>query len=453
MADIEKTACRHAWTYPIIDMGRAELRNCCRTPFNTISDDDWSMGINIFKNLEAIKKVKRELLMGIKSEKCRTCWTSEDYGIQSARSGLDDFAHFVKAVKWHQLTHDQIKEKLRNLTNDEIEELVNLEHPEHVELSLSTTCDLKCVYCSHVFSTQWATERLKYGEITPDQVPKNNSDEYEQIWWEWFEKVASKTVHKITFVGGEPLINDKFYYYVDRLIEYYEQNKTNKLHIFIATNLNTPKKFFEKFKTTLQKIVNSKYVSIGIGLSFESVGDKNSVIRANANWEVFNKNVFNLMDAIKTYDVKKNKSNIVIMPSLNSLSISNLPEFLKYIISMRDNFDRFIRISNTHVTYPMRYSPFILTSDFSSYIDQSIEILKSSKWYEEIEGPNHGSWIIFADYLSSIKNSINTSNNDEVKFARKDFAQDINKLSVRRNFNFAKVFPEMVDFFKFCSEQ
>lgn len=450
MSSIEKTACRYAWSYPIIDIGRAELRNCCRTPFNKISDQDWNTGINIFKNLEAIKKVKRDLLMGIRTEKCRTCWTSEDHGIHSPRGGLNDFADFLKSVIWHNLSHQEIKDKLNNLSEEDIEQLVNLERPEHIEISLSTTCDLKCVYCNHVFSTQWATEKLKYGEITVDEVPRNDNDRYEKIWWDWFEKVASKTVHKVTFVGGEPLINEKFYEYVDKLIEFYENRKTNRLHIFVATNLNTPKKFFDKLLIVLEKIVKSKYVSIAIGLSFESIEAKNSVIRSNSNWEVFSSNINILLKTIKDLTTKKWKANIVLMPALNSLSISSLPDFLKYVISMRDNYDRYIRLSNTHVTYPMRYSPFILTKDFVTYIDQGIDILQKSKWYDELPRSEPGSWIVFVEYLESIKNSILKGSDDALKDARKEFAVDIKKLSNRRNFNFETIFPELVDFYRFC---
>lgn len=451
MSDITKTACRYAWTYPIIDIGRGELRNCCRTPFNTIQSEDWAMGTGIFKNLEAIKQLKRDLLLGVKNQKCRTCWTSEDYGVQSPRAGFEDFAAFLKAVKWHQMSFEDIKTKLKNLTPQEVEELVELEHPKHVELSLSTTCDLKCVYCSHVFSTQWATERLKYNEITIEQVPKNDNDAYEKIWWQWWEQVACHTVDKLTFVGGEPLINEKFYYYVDRLIEHFDNLEgSNHLHIFVATNLNTPKKYFDKLIATIEKITKSKKISIGIGLSFESVGERNEFIRSNADWKVFSENVAKLTQAIPTFTKNRYKANIVIMPSINSLSVSNLPEYAKYIVSVRKNYDRFLRLSNTHVTYPMRYSPFILTTDFVKYIDEAISILKASEYYNELDIHAAGSWISFTNYLETIKHSILHNNDPEIRFARKDFIRDIDKLSARRNLDFSNTFPELVEFYNYC---
>jgi organic radical activating enzyme len=454
MADIEKTACRYAWTYPIIDMGRGELRNCCRTPFNTIAPDEWSLGTDIFKKLAAIKNVKRDLLTGVKTEKCRTCWTSEDYGIQSPRTGFEDFAKFVKAVKWQNLSIDEVKNKLRNLSPTEIDQLIELEHPEHIELSLSTTCDLKCVYCSHVFSTQWATERLKYGEITQDQVPRNSSDEYEKIWWEWFETTASKTVHKITFVGGEPLINDKFYYYVDRLVDYYDRIDSKiYVHIFVATNFNTPRKYFDKLLEALKKINSSKRVTLGIGLSFESTGKKNEFIRSNANWQVFDRNVFEFISAIKVIDPNRWKVNIVIMPSFNALSISDMPDFIRYVSKIRHHFDRYVRLSTTHVTYPMRYSPFILTPDYNRYIDESINILKQDKFYAELPENEPGSWISFTNYLETIKTAITNSNGAEVRNARNDLIADIHKLAERRGLNVAETFPEMADFFTLCSTQ
>lgn len=452
MSTIVDTACRYAWSYPIIDMGRGELRNCCRTPFNTISNSEWSMGVDIFKNLQAIKNIKRDLLKGVRSPNCRTCWKSEEVGIKSPRTGIDDFAHFIKAVKWQNSSIDEVKSRLLNLTEKEVDELVELEHPEHIELSLSTTCDLKCVYCSHVFSTQWASERLKYKEITIHELPKGNTGVYEKIWWEWFQTRASRSVHKITFVGGEPLINDKFYEYMEKLIHYYENTLKKNIHFFIVTNFNTPPKYYEKFIEILRKIVASKHISIGLGFSFESIGNRNEFIRTNSDWSKFSSNILNAIGFVRANDTK-NKINLLVLPAINTLSVSSLPDLVKYIETLRIAAGKVVRVGTTHVTYPVHYSPFILTPDYATYVDTAIYNLKASPYYRDTVKNAANTWPEFVKYLETLKSSIlNSEKMENVAEIRRQFAYDVDKLCSRRNLDFKSTFPEMLEFYKLCRQ-
>lgn len=442
MSGINDTACNYAWTYPIIDLGRRELRNCCRTPASTI---DQSLDIDIFKNLEQIKKIKTDLLTGVKNIKCATCWTTEAAGIQSKRTGFNEFAKLINAIKWTHLTLEETETRLLNLTQDDIDELVELEYAERMEISLSTICDLKCVYCSPVFSTQWAAEKLKYNEIRFVDIPKNNSVDYESIWWEWFTTRASKSIKYITFVGGEPLINDKFYSYVNKIIDFYENDTAtdHEIEIFVVTNLNTPPKYLNMLVDLMKRIKDSKRIRFGIGASFETIGNKTEFVRSNAKWELMNGNLEKIMDTlVELMGRPASKMFLGILPSFNSLSISDLPNFVDYVIELRRKYRWYINISTTHVTYPPQYSPFILTNDYTEYVDEVISMIKKSKL-------DNGPWLDLIKYFETIKESILNQNVDSTD-ARRKFVEDIDTLCARRQLDFHKTFPEMTEFYNYC---
>lgn len=439
MPSIKDTACSYAWTYPIIDLGRRELRNCCRTPANAINQP---IDIDIFKNLEKIKKIKTDLLTGVKNIDCSTCWTSEEAGIQSKRTGFKEFAKLINTIKWNDLTLEETETRLLNLTEGDIQELVELEYAERMEISLSTVCDLKCVYCSPHFSTQWATEKLKYKEIRITDIPKNDSTDYEAIWWEWFTTKAYKSIKFITFVGGEPLINNKFYSYVNKIIDFYETNTDNHhmVEIFVVTNMNTPPKFFNQLIDLMKRVKDSKRITLGIGASFESIGTKTAFIRSNADWALMNGNLEKVLSALP--DLKSDRIFLTVLPSFNSLSISDLPNFVNYVIGLRRKYNRYIGISTTHVTFPSHYSPFILTDDYTKYVNQAIDIIKKSKL-------DNGPWLELINYFETIRESILKQNVDST-YARKRFVEDIDKLCVRRQLDFHKTFPEMIEFYNYC---
>lgn len=449
MSNIEKTICVRAWNYPIVNLGRDELKNCCKTRFNHVGIDEMQMGPGMFSQMPAIKNLKKMLLSGIHARECTSCWKSEEFGATSYRTSFDEFAKFIQVAKWHNLTIEEIKHRLLNLSDSDKEELINLEHPTHLEISISSLCDLKCIYCSPTFSSQWHAEKIKYKELPSTSILKDGNPEYENILWEWFSTTAYKTINNISFVGGEPLINDKFYTLVDKLLNFYKNSdRTDHINIFVATNLNTPKKYFDKLRDILRKVQDVPTLTFTVGISFESVGAKHEFIRTNSDWKTFDDNIKLLTKTLTEID-PENKLSLVIMPSFNSMSISDLPNFVKYLIKMKDGYDRTVRVSTTHVATPMKYSPFILTTDFNKYIDEAISIIQESNYYRDIPYEHHGSWTRLVEYLETIKNSIiyDSSNKDT---ERKNLIRELNTLKERRGIDYETAFPEMMQFFDFC---
>jgi hypothetical protein len=454
--DITQTICRYAWDYPVVNFSRHELRNCCRTSGSYVSKEDLALGPDLFKKFKPIIEIKTDLLRGIRSSQCETCWITERAGSQSPRLG---FEHFVSLVqkKYPNLTRLELVEKLKNLTDSEIQELANWESPNRIEIMLSNTCDLKCLYCNHVFSSQWAAEKLKYREITDNEIHKPISNEFESVWWEWFHKSAVKTVKHITFVGGEPLLNEKTYEWLDRLLNFYNNQTDYTADLFIVTNFNCTEKLFNRFMKFVERIADPQSkMDLGIGISFESIGDKNEFIRTGLDWDRFDSNIKKLLEYLRVNQVSWDKIFINALPAFNCLSLSDLPNYITYIRSLNEKYrltdlprkhrpSSGIEISFTHVANPERLSPFILTNDYIKHIDHAINLVKELNQLDIYKRD-------FVNYLLTLKDGIVNNNEklDKQVYLRKRFIDDITQISARRNLDLHSTFPEMQEFFDLC---
>lgn len=458
---IKNTACRQAWDYPVLSLSRNEFRNCCRAKTNKIAGYDFDKGTDLFLKSVPVTKVKKELLNGIRSDACSLCWSIEKANGKSARSGFNNFAQYVKENLWDHLTIDEVKEKLLDLTPNEIEDISNIEKIRMIEISLGNTCDLKCVYCNHHYSSQWAAEKLKYNEIPADQIeselPKlGTNTEYENIFWKWFREKSAYSIYYINFIGGEPLIIDKFYDYSNRIIEFYNSNETpqKRINLGVVTNFNSPKKYFEKFKELTIEVMSSNKVHLDFNVSLEAIGSRTEFIRTNTNWNLMLSNLENYLEFLDTFE-KDNlsthpKVSISFQIALNSLCISDLPNFFKFVIELQKKYKRRIGLRQNQVMNPEWCSPHVLPPSYSKYIDESIDILNSMKEFDQTDYPDYGRWSSYIEFLKGIKSLI--ENESKNLNARKAFVKNIDQLCNRRNLNFHNAFPEMIDFYEECKK-
>jgi organic radical activating enzyme len=466
MTGIKDTICQYAWDYPVLSFARNELRFCCRTKtsnLNQIPDKEFAKGKDIFTGYIPIIELRKSLLKGERHESCGSCWQMEDSSGFSQRAGFKRFVSFVKKNRaWPELSKIQIEERLLNITDDYIEDLIKIDDTRMVEIMLGNTCDLKCMYCNHHYSSQWASEKLKYKEIEianiETELPKIKNTVYEDIWWDWFEYDAGYKTCCINFIGGEPLIMDKFYSYVKRVINFYETHDTpqRKIDLSIVSNFNTPKKYYEKFLDVVINIASSEKIQLDFNVSCESIGDRAEFIRTGTDWPLMKSNIENFlknMSQIIDPNEPYNKSKIIFnfQIALNALCISDLPNFFNYIIELQRSTNMKIHLRQNQVVYPRWLNAAILPCEYSKYIDDSIDILKSE--IKNIDVDNYaefGRWNSYIRFLETIKRSI--LDTDKNTNDRKEFAFQINQLSERRNLNFYDTFPEMIDFYEECKK-
>jgi hypothetical protein len=454
--DNANTLCRFAWDYPNVNLSRNELRSCCRAGPNIVSDADVDeLGTRLFSELKPLVKMKRELLQGIKTSACKTCWSIEANGSKSPRKGKDDFIEFMVKTNWFNTTdHKIISDKLSNLTDDETDALSKfLDKPRMLEIALSNVCDLKCMYCNHHYSSQWTAESLKYKDIPIERFASEfpvPSTKYKDIFWEYFLRDGYKTIEYINFIGGEPLIIDEFYEHLETVINKYETYKPlsaplQKVCIGVVTNMNCQEKYFQKFLDVIPRILENPHLRVEIGVSLESIKERTEFIRTGTKWDRLNSNVERLIAKISSLtDDQRSRISFGFQIALNSLCISDLPAFCEYIVNLRRSTPCHIRLHHNQIAYPQWLSPSILTPDYGVYIDRAIRVLLDSGIDEShiFQGER---WSSYCRYLLPVKQGIINENKNTV--IQKSFITNVDKLSARRNLNFAETFPEMMDFY------
>lgn len=444
------TVCDLMWNYPIFNMERGEFRSCCRTPSNRITEEDLQeFGTNAFLNNPKLKKIRLDLVNGVKNENCNTCWQIEDSGMTSPRQGG---AQFWDHLRWRRHVPDMnysenIMLKRLDLVNDINDPILNSEAPYMLEISLGNTCDMKCMYCNHHYSTQWATEEIKLGRISQEQYDREfpkAPNHFDEKFWEWFNNTGVKYSSRIGIIGGEPLIMPEFYVFLDKLIEAKKNSPVKKdASLWIVTNMNTPKNYLDKLMNYLPKL--SEVFTVEILVSMESVDTRAEYIRNGIDWNRFTSNLDKLLSN------KDLKFNFGFIPSLNVLSVSSITDFVKFAENLYHTHGRPVAIKQSIVNFPSQHSPFILTSDFANYIDECVAYMET-KVNEMPEVPDKfGRWDTFIDFIKTLAESIRNNSIDRNE-QRKKFGEWADDFEMRRRLKLTDVFPEYTEFYNMCRD-
>jgi hypothetical protein len=455
LRDPQDTVCEFKWNYPIFQMDRGEFRSCCRTPSRPVTEKQLQQkGIDAFLNSDHLKQSRLDSIKGIRHSDCKACWSLEDKGMDSPRrpEGFWNFMRREGMIPRDQLSipYDpaNIKEHLEKVTTTD-HKFIEAKKPYMLELSLGNTCDLKCMYCNHHYSTQWATEMIKTGDITQEQYDREfpkAAPSFESKFWEWFDRVGRFHIHRVNIIGGEPLIIPKFYEYVDimkdKLKPLEKIPKRVKPILCIVTNLNTPPNYFNRFMDRLPAI--AEVFDVEILVSMESLGERAEYIRNGLDWDRFTSNIDSL------FSRKDVAFNAGFLMTVSVLSIATTKDFIQYATELSRKHNRPIHLKQNIVNYPKWHSPMMLPPSFASYLDDAIEYMEQnvSSMPDTVDFfGRYDQYIIFLKSLSdAIKNNTGNYNKDKTDFHRWFTTYDeIRKL------NFKKTFPEYINFWDDCS--
>lgn len=452
MNDPLNTICDLKWNYPIFGMSRGEFRSCCRTPTNLITESDLQThGIDAFLNSPRERQERLDLIRGRRTEACASCWKLEDSGINSPR-------HHPKQMWWQLIKSNIVKPSEYNEENLKLElsKINDIDHPAlnsykpyMLEISMGNTCDMKCMYCTHHYSTQWATERIKYKEITQEQYDKEfpkAPPSFEGKFWEWFNNTARYSITRLGLIGGEPLIMPEFYTFMDKVLQSVEEVnhiRQEKITLWIVTNLNTPPNYFQRVLEYLPKI--TKVFKLEILGSMESVGEKAEYIRNGVSWEKFTKNVDTILSNTNL------EFDFGFIMSVNALNITSLKDFIAYTKALYEKHNRPVTLKQNLISFPSWQSPMILSTDFIPYLENTIAYLKQHGDSMPAVKDPLGTWNAYADFLQTIINGIN-NNSLNKKDDRKKFAEWFDTFDQRRGLKLIETFPEYTNFYNYCKD-
>jgi organic radical activating enzyme len=189
----------------------------------------------------------------------------------------------------------------------------------HLDISLSTDCNLTCMYCSPEWSSSWQRDVGKNGDYFLNGVPVRQNDNWSNLWAKMKQKSRgmesrffsqilreiklSTGLQTVSVLGGEPLLNNQ----LDQLLDYVQGKKIN-----IITGLGVSD---ARLRKVLQK---TKGLDVKFQISGESTGELFELIRHGVTWKDF-------QDRVKM--IEQNGHKIQFISTISNLSILGFADF------------------------------------------------------------------------------------------------------------------------------
>lgn len=399
--------CAMKWIHQFVNLETGAVKMCHNVPHRYITQQDIEKyGKNIFMKHPYEDERRDDKLKNIKHQECNSCWENENKGIRSCRLP--------------QPFYDMHRKRFGGVDV----------MPTQLEIVFSTACDLKCIYCSSNFSSQWSLEEKQFNKSFVSNLVAPNG--LEEVFWKWLEQDAVEHLLQYYIMGGEPLLQPKFYEFLEKLIPLLEK-KPNRFNVkpalIIITNGHTPPMYLEKWIESIPRL--TEYMSIQIDFSIEGFEKRAEYIRSNLNWKRFASNVDRMFSHFPNLRYRFSITHSV-------LSITSIIDLLKWLKHTKDKHNVDVDLIRTSVANPYHLAPWMLTSDFGNYIDDTCSWIIS----------NAAEWKSYIEHLEGLKNSFG-------KHTREDLVQFLNfheQMKKRRNLDAEKIFPEMNNWFKYCRD-
>ena len=205
------------WTHTYLSP-QTERRLCCasREPAQNFRQyiDTLETNTNEYKpqtleeywNGEGIRKIRRQMLDNQVPDACQVC----DKKLLNQDVYRDYFGHMFKH-KWEEVL----------ATTDETGRTSM--KPVSWDYRFSNLCNFKCRMCGPMLSSAWETEERKRGKIEPwmEKPVKKAIEQFQTstVEQEFSSAVEEHRIEEVYWVGGEPLMYEQHWRYMQRIIE------------------------------------------------------------------------------------------------------------------------------------------------------------------------------------------------------------------------------------------
>lgn len=291
-------------------------------------------------NSDEYKKLRKDLLSGIKPTMCSICWERESNGLRSFREAWNS----ELGTNYH--------------IHDDYSVDVNL---EYIDVRLSNLCNFKCIMCSHDYSSSHYTEFHKKQNIP--KVLKIRESFIEEL------KPLLSNLKCVYFAGGEPLITPEHY----ELLNYLHDNNRN-IELRYNTNLSTI-----KYDVTDLISLWKDFKLVSIQISLDGLFEIGESIRVGMD---SNKLIANILQ------LKKYNLNYSISYTIGNYNINNIYNFLKQVYELGLIETEHQLSFNNLVSIPHKFSINRMTSDEKeytiNYLLENIDMIKTDRLKNEI---------------------------------------------------------------------
>jgi len=205
-----------------------------------------------------MKKLRSNMLAGVKSKECGKCYDQEKSGFFSLR--LSSNKHFGHNIP---LVHNTLPDGKADFVM------------KYWDIRFSNLCNMACRSCGTWFSSNWYEDHKKLTGSPPPhakimRVGRNTNDMWEQML-EQFEHTE-----QFYFAGGEPIIMEEHY----RILKELDRRKMYHVRLIYNTNFSRT-----KFKDIDVFELWNKFDSVSVGASLDAEGKRGELMRKGTVWE------------------------------------------------------------------------------------------------------------------------------------------------------------------------
>jgi MoaA/NifB/PqqE/SkfB family radical SAM enzyme len=411
---VSPSFCPLRWSYLQIDLQHGRIKACCKTPFQALTGDELAdRGSDAIFNNDYVLARRAEMLAGVKHPDCAACWRAEDLGVQSYRRS------------------QAAKPMFREVT-DNVAATRRLDGavPRHIEIIMRTTCDLACAYCGPDFSVRWEKEIDRHGRYPEDGglpvmptvgAPPNLADTFRA----WLSGHLGE-VRYLQFNGGEPLIQDEFYEFLELVLA---DRSANRLRLGVITNLNTPPARLRRLLELLPHLHERH--DFRFGVSLDAVGRRAEYIRYGLRWDRFDHNLRMLLTTVPDLDLQ-------LAPTMSALNVSSCPDLVDYAAEIQSKYHARITFRPSMVMWPDFQSPLILRPEDYQPISRAVASISARQL-----------WPNLRERLVEIQHAAQRA--PDVDRLRAAFHRWFTEYDRRRGLDLPTVFPELADFWRECA--
>lgn len=379
------TSCQKLWNHLYVGPD-GNVNPCCladhRFPMGNIDDIDIDTIM-----IDQAEQIKNQMIAGYRNRACSVCYEREDSGIASNRLPCD-------------------------LTTPAL--------IENMDVRLNNICNFKCRMCSEYFSSAIQQETIKiYGKSPVLGFEKTSLVAVKKpVKNQRLEKMlpyVNSNLKSIYFAGGEPLITDEHYQFLDKLIEI---NNTD-LKVSYNTNLST---LVYKQINVIDKW--KKFSNVIVGASIDASGTVAEYVRHGTVWN----------DIVNNIHIIKQQSPHVKLRISSTVSFLTIENLINLQTTWIDNklFDIEDFTVNVLVA-PNFMSPAVLPRHHKNRLQKIIQ-----KHIHNFDGTR---------LAQQWQDVLKWMNDNDYTFALDNFKNRTSVLDAHRCQSFVHVFPEFKDLF------
>jgi organic radical activating enzyme len=415
-----RSFCAAKWHWVTLHFGMKSNHSCYHPEPQHWTPEDIKDNPSGLHNTKWKKEQRKMMLRGERPPECHYCWNFEDLD----PSLVSDRKNFSQSTG----TFGSDIPNIVKMTGDED---VN---PRYIEVSFNHSCNLACSYCSPGQSSRWHEEVRKYGpypveDPTVRHIHEHLDEEenpYIEAFWKWLPDCYPE-LKVLRLTGGEPLMSSS----ADKLLDYVSSAPMNgSLDFAYNTNLCTPDRRITHLISKAKEII-PKIKEFRVYTSCEAFGAQSEYIRYGFDWDKWTKNTRRVLEE----DIK-----VSVMCTFGILSIVNFTKFVEQIFAWREE-GLPVKFNVSTLINPHHFDVRLLPKSYDKYIDNIKTFYEKNinkfDLQEKRTMENLFKFYANKDYIDESRKQV----------LLRDFSRFFREYDKRRNLDFKKVFPELIDLY------